>query len=56
MEVVGAGAIGLIFVGIVFLVLVPVAARYRTHGKSKEDQRIEFFEDYDRRMQKYRRR
>lgn len=56
MEIIGAGSVGLIFVGVVFLVLVPVAARYRTHGKSKEDQRIEFYEDYDKRMQKFRKR
>lgn len=54
MEIVGAGAVGLIFIGIVFLILVPVTSYFRTHGKSKEDQRIEFYEDYDKRMQKYR--
>jgi hypothetical protein len=53
MEFVGAGAVGLIFIGIVFLILVPVAAKYRTHGKSREQQRLEFYEDYDARMEQY---
>jgi|InofroStandDraft_1065614.scaffolds.fasta_scaffold121431_1 hypothetical protein len=55
MELVGAGAIGLIFVGVVFLILVPVTARMRTHGKSKEEQRSEYFERYDKRMDEFRR-
>lgn len=48
------GAIGLIFVGIVFLILMPVAARMRTKGKTKEQQRSEYFEDYDKRMNEFR--
>ena len=55
MELVGAGAIGLIFVGAVFLILVPGTARMRTHGKSKEEQRSEYFERYDKRMDEFRR-
>lgn len=54
MEFVGAGAVGLIFVGVVFLILVPVTARFRTHGKSKEVQRMELFQDYDARMDEFR--
>ncbi len=54
MEFVGAGAVGLIFIGVVFLILVPVAARMRTHGKSREQQRSEFFQSYDARMDEFR--
>lgn len=54
MEFVGAAAVGMIFIGIVFLVLVPVTARMRTHGKSKEQQRSEFYQDYDKRMDEFR--
>lgn len=53
MEFVGAAAVGLIFIGAVFLILVPVAARMRTHGKSKEQQRSEFYADYEKRMDAY---
>ncbi len=48
------GAIGAIFVGIVFLVLMPLAARMRTKGRSKEQQRSEYFDAYDKRMDAYR--
>lgn len=48
------GAIGAIFIGVVFLVLMPLAARVRTKGKSKEQQRSEYFNDYDRRMNEFR--
>lgn len=54
MEFIGAGAVGMIFIGVVFLILVPVAARMRTNGKSKEQQRSEFFQDYDKRMDEFR--
>lgn len=54
MEFGGAAAIGLIFIGIVFLILVPVTRYFRTHGKSRETQRTELFEDYDEQMKKYR--
>ena len=54
MEFVGAAAVGMIVIGIVFLVLVPVTARMRTHGKPKEQQRSEFFQDYDKRMDEFR--
>lgn len=48
------GAIGAIFIGVVFLVLMPLAARVRTKGKSKGQQRSEYFNDYDRRMNEFR--
>lgn len=55
MEAVGASAgIGAIFVGIVFLILMPIAQRVRTKGKSKEEQRAEVFEAYDKRMDEFR--
>ncbi len=54
MEFIGAGAVGMIFIGVVFLILVPLTARMRTHGKSKEQQRSEFFQDYDKRMDEFR--
>lgn len=53
MEFVGAAAVGMIFIGVVFLILVPVAARMRTHGKSKEQQRSEFYADYEKKMEEY---
>lgn len=53
MEFISAGAVGLIFIGAVFLILVPVAARMRTGGKSKEQQRSEFYADYEKRMDEY---
>lgn len=54
MEFIGTGAIGFIFIGVVFLILVPVTAHMRTHGRSEEVQRMEFFQDYDKRMDELR--
>ena len=53
MEFVGAAAVGMIFIGAVFLILVPVAAKMRTGGKSKEVQRSELYADYEKRMEEY---
>ena len=54
MEFLASGAVGLVFVGIVFLILVPITYKMRTKGKSKEQQRSEYYQDYEKRMERYR--